>query len=300
MNFKFDLPDLQAFAAVARFSSFRAAAAALHLSQPALSRRIDKLETALGVKLLERTTRHVRLSSVGREFARKNQLWLDELEATLLSVDDLAAQRVGLVTVACVPSATRYFMPAVLRRFHERFPKIRVRIHDAHAGEVLEAVAQGVADFGVNFIGKKEPALQFTPLLTERFVLACPSDHVLAKRSSVTWAELCKHPYLSVGVSSGNRQLLDQALATLPQRPQPVFESRHVQTLLGMVEAGLGVAAVPQMAMPAHNDVLCAVPLKAPVVRRQLGLSTRRGQSLPPTAAQLHDFLLALKTSRAA
>jgi DNA-binding transcriptional LysR family regulator len=268
MNFKFDLPDLQAFAAVARFSSFRAAAAALHLSQPALSRRIDKLEIALGVKLLERSTRHVRLSSVGREFARKNQAWLDELEATLLSVDDLAAQRVGLVTVACVPSATRYFMPAVLRRFHERFPKIRVRIHDAHAGEVLEAVAQGVADFGVNFIGKKEPALQFTPLLTERFVLACPS----------------------------NRQLLDQALAALPQRPQPVFESRHVQTLLGMVEAGLGVAAVPQMAMPRHNDVLCAVPLKAPVVHRQLGLSTRRGQSLPPTAAQLHDFLLALKT----
>jgi len=297
MNFKFDLPDLQAFAAVARYASFRDAASALHLSQPALSRRIEKLESALGVKLLVRTTRHVQLSGVGREFARKNQLWLDELETTLLSVDVLAAQRVGLVTVACVPSATRYFMPAVLRRFHERFPKIRVRIHDAHAGEVLEAVLQGVADFGVNFIGDKEPALQFTPLLTERFVLACPKHHALAAKKSVSWAELCHYPYLSVGVSSGNRQLLDQALAGLQQRPQTVFESRHVQTLLGMVEAGLGVAAVPQMAMPAQSELICAVPLKAPVIRRQLGLSTRRGQRLSPTAAHLYDFLLAFKAS---
>lgn len=293
MNFKFDLPDLQAFAAVARLSSFRAAAEALHVSQPALSRRIDKLEAALGIQLLERTTRRVRLSSVGQEFARKTQQWLDEIEATLLSVDELAVQRVGLVTVACVPSATRYFMPEVLRQFHERFPKIRVRIHDAHAGEVLQVVAQGQADFGVNFLGAQDPALLFQPLLTERFVLACRSDHPLAKRRSMTWAQLCQHAYLSVGVTSGNRQLLDRALAGLRERPQPVFESRHVQTLLGMVEAGLGVAAVPQMAMPAQHSTLRAVPLRAPVVRRQLGLTTRRGQPLAPAAAQLHAFLLA-------
>jgi DNA-binding transcriptional LysR family regulator len=298
MNFKFDLPDLQAFGAVARLSSFRAAAQALHLSQPALSRRIDKLEAALGVKLLERTTRSVRLSNVGRQFARQTQHLLDELEATLLSMEDLASQRLGLVTLACVPSATRYFLPQVLQRFHAKFPRIRVRIHDAHASDVLAAVTSGEADFGLNFLGQQEGSLLFEPLLSERFVLACRSDHPLAKRRSVRWAELGEHAYMSVGASSGNRLLLERALAQVPQRPQPVFESRHVQTLLGLVEAGLGVAAVPQLAMPSNNPQLKAVALTTPTVHRQLGLITQRGRSLSPAAEQLHSFIAALKKTR--
>ena len=153
MNFKFDLPDLQAFTAVAALGSFRAAAQTLHLSQPALSRRIDKLEAALGIKLLERTTRSVRLSNVGREFARKAQTLLDELDTTILGMEDLAVQRNGIVTLACVPSATRYFLPQVLQRFHAQFPRIRIRIHDAHANEVLAVVSQGEADFGAEFSG---------------------------------------------------------------------------------------------------------------------------------------------------
>ncbi len=293
MNFKFDLPDLQAFTAVANLGSFRAAAQSLNLSQPALSRRIDKLEAALGVKLLERTTRRVQLSNTGREFARKAQGLLDELDATLLGMEDLAAQRSGIVTLACVPSATRYFLPQVLQRFHAQFPRIRVRIHDAHASDVLTAVASGEADFGLNFLGQQEAGMRFKPLLQERFVLACPSTHPLAQQRRVKWADLKDHAYLSVGASSGNRLLIDRALATVRERPQPVFESRHVHTLLGLVEAGLGVAAVPQLAMPAaaSHSSLVGVPLIAPVVRRELGLITARGRSLGASAALLYGFI---------
>ncbi len=295
MKFKFDLADLQAFSAVAKLSSFRAAAQSLHLSQPALSRRVDKLEAALGVKLLERTTRSVRLSNVGQEFARKAQSLLDELDATLLGIEDLAVQRSGLVTIACVPSATRYFLPQVLQGFHAQFPRIRVRIHDAHAHEVLAAVSQGEADFGLNFLGQQEPGLQFKPLLQERFVLACPANHPLAAQRSVKWAELVNYPYLSVGSTSGNRLLIERALAKSAQRPQPIFVSRHVQTVLGLVEAGLGVAAVPQLAMPATNPLLRSVALTAPVIKRELGLITQRGRSLSPAAKALFDVIAALK-----
>ncbi len=295
MNFKFDLPDLQAFTAVASLGSFRAAAQSLHLSQPALSRRIDKLEAALGVKLLERTTRRVTLSNTGREFARKAQSLLDELDSTILGMDELAAQRSGIVTVACVPSATRYFLPQVLRRFHAQFPRIRVRIHDAHASAVLSAVSQGEADFGINFLGQQEASMLFKPLLQERFVLACRSDHPLALRRSVKWAELSNYAYLSVGSSSGNRLLMDRALAGQSERPQSIFESRHVQTLLGMVEEGLGVAAVPQLAMPTGAGLLVSVSLTAPVVKREMGLITQRGRSLSPVAQQLYGFIADLK-----
>jgi DNA-binding transcriptional LysR family regulator len=295
MNFRFDLPDLQAFTAVARLGSFRAAAQSLHLSQPALSRRIDKLEEALGLKLLERTTRRVSLSNTGREFARKAQQLLDELDTTILGLEDLAAQRSGIVTVACVPSATRYFLPQVLMRFHAQYPRIRVRIHDAHGNEVLRAVLEGEADFGLNFLGQNEPRLSFSPLLSERFVLACRKDHPLAKRRSVKWSQLGAYPYLSVGSSSGNRSLIERALAGQKDRPQPIFESRHVQTLLGLVEAGLGVAAVPLLAMPARAGDLVGIPLVAPVVQRELGLILRRGHQASPVAQKLMGFMAALK-----
>lgn len=289
---RFDLADLQAFTAVARLGSFRAAADSIHLSQPALSRRIDKLESALGVRLIERTTRRVQLSAVGQEFARKAQDLLDELDATLLGLEQLAQQRSGRVTVACVPSATRYFMPAVLRRFHERFPRIRVHIHDAHAHEVLAAVTSGTADFGLNFVGRQEAGIDFAPLLRDRFVLACRRDHRLAAKRSVRWSELQGEPWLAVGQSSGNRLLLERALAGMPERPQSVFEARHVQTLLGLVEAGLGVAAVPQLAMPTGSSDIVGVPLTAPAVHRDIGLITRRGERMPPAAQTLREFLL--------
>jgi DNA-binding transcriptional LysR family regulator len=290
MNFKFDLSDLQAFIAVVRLSSFRAAAQSLPLSQPALSRRIEKLESALGVKLLDRTTRSVRLSNVGREFAQKMQVLLDELDATILGIEDLAAQRNGVVTVASVPSATRYFLPQVLQRFHTRFPHIRVRLYDAHANDGLSAVAKGEADFGLNFLGQQEAGMQFTPLLQERFVLACRTDHPLAQRRTVKWRDLVNYPYLSVGTSSGNRLLIERALADTDLRPVPIFEARHVNTILGLVEAGLGVAVVPQLAL-SKTGVVCGVSLTAPVVKRQLGLLTQRGRSLSPAASHLYEFL---------
>ena len=242
MNLKFDLADLQAFSAVANLGSFRAAAESIHLSQPAFSRRIDKLELALGVKLLDRTTRRVNLTTVGRDFARKSQQILDDLDGMLLGVEDVAFNRSGLVTIACVPSATRYYLPQVVQRFHAQYPKIRIRIHDAHANEVLTVVAQGEADFGINFIGRQEAEIEFKALMQERFVLACRRDHPLGNKRSVKWSELSPYDFMSVGKSSGNRLLMDLALANVPDRPQCVFEARHVQTLIGLVEAGLGIA----------------------------------------------------------
>src|SRR5690606_25454374 len=106
---KFDLQELQAFVAVAERLSFRAAANDMHISPPALSRRIEKLEALLGVKVFERSTRHVQLTNVGRVFLGHARNALDELEGAMLGISDLAAHRSGVVAVACVPSAAYYF-----------------------------------------------------------------------------------------------------------------------------------------------------------------------------------------------
>jgi len=301
MAINFDLNDLQAFRAVARSSNFRKAAEAIHLSQPAFSRRIEKLEQALGVRLLDRTTRRVSLTAVGRDFDRKVQQLLDELDNTLLGIQGVAATRMGEVTIACVPSTVYYYLSQVISRYHERYPKIRVKVFDASANEVLSAVARSEADFGLNFIGSQEPDIEFKRLLEERFVAACRRDHPLAKKKRVSWTELGAYDYISVGKASGNRLLLDQALSGVSGCPQILYETQHVTTMLGLVEAGLGVAAVPSMAMPgADHPLLVSVPLVDPVITRHIGLIRRKGRSLSPAAQQLYEFFTEMKGRRRA
>ena len=296
MAVNFDLHDLIAFRAAAELASFRKAAEAVHISLPAFSRRIDKLEQALGVRLFERTTRRVTLTAVGREFARKIGVLLDDLDETLLAVRGVGTARMGEVSVACVPSTVYYFLSEVIHRYRERYPKLRVKVFDASANEVLSAVAGGEADFGLNFIGGSEPGIEFRPLLEERFVAACRRDHPLAQRRSATWRDLAEHDFISVAKSSGNRLLLDQALAHVAGRPQPIYEAQHVTTLLGLVEAGLGVAAVPSIAMPGpDHPLLVSVPLTDPAVTRRIGLIRRQGRRLSPEAQQLYDFFVAMK-----
>jgi len=301
MAINFNLNDLQAFRAVAELSSFRKAAEALHVSQPAFSRRIEKLEEALGVKLLERTTRRVSLTAVGRDFDRKVQQLLDELDNTLLGIRGVATTRMGEVTIACVPSTVYYYVSQVISRYHERYPKVRVKVFDASANDVLAAVSRGEADFGLNFIGGQETDIEFKPLLEERFVAACRRDHPLAGKRQISWTELARYDYISVSKASGNRLLLDQALSHVPGRPQAIYETQHVTTMLGLVEAGLGVAAVPSIAMPgADHPLLVSVPLVDPIVSRKIGLIRRKGRSLSPAAQQLFEFFSELKNKRSA
>jgi DNA-binding transcriptional LysR family regulator len=299
MAINFNLNDLQAFRAVAELNSFRKAAEALHVSQPAFSRRIEKLEEALGVKLLDRTTRRVNLTSVGREFDRKVQQLLDDLDHTLLGIRGVAATRMGEVKIACVPSTVYYFLSQVISRYHERYPKIRVKVLDASANEVLATVSSGEADFGLNFVGGQEPDIEFKPLLEERFVAACRRDHPIAKKRRVSWTELAQYDYISVSKASGNRLLLDQALSGVAGRPQSIYETQHVTTMLGLVEAGLGVAAVPSIAMPdADHPLLVSVPLHDPAITRTIGLIRRKGRSLSPAAQQLYAFFSEMKAKR--
>jgi DNA-binding transcriptional LysR family regulator len=236
---------------------------------------------------------------VGRDFDRKVQQLLDDLDQTLLGIRGVATSRMGEVTIASVPSTVYYFLSQVISRYHERYPKIKVKVFDASANEVLSAVSRSEADFGLNFVGSQEPDSEFKTLIEERFVAACRRDHPLAGKRRVTWTELAQYDYISVSKASGNRLLLDQALSSVPGRPQGIYETQHVTTMLGLVEAGLGVAAVPSMAMPgADHPLLVSVPLHDPVVTRKIGLIRRKGRSLSPAAQQLYEFFSEMKARR--
>lgn len=296
MAINFDLNDLQAFRAVVDQGSFSKAADAVRISQPALSRRIEKLEDALGVRLFERTTRKVSLTQAGRGFMPSVERLLDDLDNALLGISEVASTRLGQVTVACVPSAAYYFMPQVIAHYHQQYPRIKVKVLDSSAHDVLSAVVDGEADFGVSFMGTLEADVEFEPLVQESYVVACRRDHPLAGRSSVSWEAFYQQDYISLGKTSGNRFLLDQALSGIVPQRQSICETRHVTTMIGLVEAGLGVAAVPLMAMPAaDHPILTRVPLTDPVVMRTVGLIKRRGRTLTPAALALERLVVEMK-----
>jgi DNA-binding transcriptional LysR family regulator len=128
-------------------------------------------------------------------------------------------------------------------------------------------------------------------LLKEPYVLACPAGHPLAKRRSVKWAELADYPHARVSHASRNRLFIDQALAELPPLPRPIVEVRHVSTLLGIVEMGMGVAVVPQLTLPLAPAAVVGVRLEDPAISRTMAIVRRSGRSLSPAAAAFASLL---------
>ena len=287
------LADLRAFITVAETQSFAAAARALHLSQPALSRRISHLENLLDVRLFDRTTRNVELTAPGQHFRGQIRGPLAELDRSVLSLRDVAELEAGDVTIGCVLSTVHHFMPPLINAFRKEHPRVLVRIIEEGADEVLASVKQGDADFALNYIGMQDPEVEFTPLLKEPYVLACPADHPLARRRSVGWEELAAYPHARVSHDSRNRLFIDQALADMPALPRPVCEVRHVSTLIGMVENGVGIAVVPQLTLPRKPASVVGVRLENPAISRPIGIIRRAGRSLSPAAQAFADLLAA-------
>lgn len=294
LRIKFDLGELQAFVVTAEKASFRLAAEALCLSPPALSRRVERLEAALGVRLLERTTRSVELTAVGQEFLHEARAALVGLDEAVQRVNDQVHLRRGRVAIACIPSVASHLLPRVLRAFAVAQPEVQVHVMDESASQVLDAVVRGDADFGLSFTGSQESALRFEALMRERYVLAMQRGHRWAGRKEVAWAELAGQRLVSVSRDSSNRLLLDQATADLPEQPVAWYECNHVAGALALVEAGLGLAVLPQLALPAEHPQVCGVPLIEPDLWRTLGLLQRRDRVLGPAAEALRQRLVQL------
>lgn len=293
MPVNFDLNDLYAFRALVEFGNFRLAAESICLSQSALSRRIDKLETTLGIKLFERTTRRVTLTLKGHAFAQRSEKLLADFEEVMADLSEVSLARTGLITVACVPSAAYYFMPNIIRLFQVRYPRVRVKLIDSSAANVYDAVIGGQADFGISFSSRSQPDVHFQPLIDDPYVAACRRDHPIAGKKSLSWQAFYQHEWIGLDKTSGNRNLLDQALqAVMPVKPC-VCETRHVTTMLGMVEAGLGIAAVPAMSLPGYEHaLLTAVPLTDPPVKRTVGLLRKNGRILSHIASELENLII--------
>lgn len=285
--------QLDAFLALAEQRNFTRAAAQCHLSQPAFSALIRALEEDLGLRLFDRSTRHVDLTGEGQNFLESARRIRAEITTALAALRDAATLQRGRVAVALLPSLAAGWLPGVLAAYRAAYPGIEIDIADVLSEPCIERVASGKADFALAAIRADTPELQAEPFCSDDFHLVCPANHPLARRKKpIAPADLAAWPFIHLARTSSVRQYLEAALH--PEAMHTLMEVEQLATVMGMVRAGLGISVVPALTL-FHFDQpgLVTRPLALPGLLRQIYLVRRRDRSLSVAAQALYALVMA-------
>lgn len=294
--------QIDAFLALATQRSFTRAAAQCHLSQPAFSALIRALEDGLGLRLFDRSTRHVDLTAEGENFLAAARRIRAEMDNALATMRDAASLRRGRVSVALLPSLAAGWLPGVLAGYRAAHPGVELDIADMLSEPCIERVATGKADFALAAIRADTPELQAEPFCSDGFHLVCRADHPLARRgrkaAPLQAKDLADWPFVHLARTSSVRQYLEAAFH--PQAMNTLMEVEQLATVMGMVRAGLGISVVPTLTLfHFHQPDLVTRPLALPGLMRQIYLVRRRDRSLSVAAQALYAQVMAQRPAQA-
>ncbi|MDO8286487.1 MAG: LysR substrate-binding domain-containing protein [Rhodoferax sp.] len=287
------LRQLRAFVALAETGSFTDAAASLHVTQSALSGLIKELEQTLGVQVVNRSTRKVSLSEVGREFYPLVARLLQDLDGALDTIADLKALKRGLVRIAAPQLMSASVLPEVIAGFRQQYPDIEIRLLDCMVEHVLSKVHSGEVDFGVGPERESSADIEAQTLFEIPFVVVFRPDHPLSKKKRVTWDDALRYPVIALKGEFTHRLRVDLHDSLHDEALNPANEVGFMTTAFAMVSAGLGVTTcLPYASSLIRLHQLQSRPLQDPVVRRKFFVFTRRDRPLSPAAAQFSAYLL--------
>lgn len=280
----YTLRQLRTFVAVARHGSFSQAGQAIGLSQSAVSHSIKELEGEMGVRLLDRTTREVMLTEAGQQLATRLERLLEELNTSVQDIRSYGEQRSGTVRVAASQTPSAHLMPQCLASSQQRYPEIRVILHDRVQQWVLQSVRNAEVDFGIVIGPLHDADFDSEEILQEPFLLLCHQDDALAQVVQAQWSMLAGRRLVLQDYASGSRVLVDAALRQLALDVEVVQEIGHPATLYPMVEAGIGISILPALALPLPSGRRLTVRRLYPEINRSLMLIKRKNRSLTPAA----------------
>jgi DNA-binding transcriptional LysR family regulator len=301
MRINLTLQQLQSFAEVAQRCNFREAAAALNVSQPALSRTIRMAEEALGTRLFDRDTRRVQLTPAGRELRPIAQRILAEFHGAFSDLAGFLAGRSGQVAVGALPSIGVSVLPALIARFQSEHPQVGFSMVEAPAGPLLQAVDDGSVDVAVTVRPEPDARLRYQHVLDDPFVLLCRRDDPLARRRTASWRAFADRPFIAAFPQSSIRPVTDAVFLQQGLQVHAPLTYPSIAAAGALVQTGLGITALPRMALRLiATEGLVAVPLQRPAMHRPLGLVTRIGRTLSPVAQAFVPLLArALKAESA-
>jgi len=278
------LKQLRYFEALARHRHFGRAAEACAVSQPALSMQIKELEEQLGKGLFDRSTRNLRLTGLGEDFA-------DRVRDILRAVDELAdlarASQTGLsgpLRIGVIPTVAPYLLPSFISGLDEQYPGLDLQLHETITPKLLAELADGRLDTAIVALPVSEPSLAETPLFSEDFVLVRPvadGDEPVPEPENLREMRLL--------LLEEGHCFRDQALSFCSMgaaRPRELLEGSSLSTLVQMVGAGIGVTLIPDMAVPIEtlSAPVSIARFAPPAPCRTIGMVWRRTN---PLAGQL-------------
>ncbi len=289
-----DLTAVRAFATLARHGRFTRAAQALGVTQPSLSRQVQRLEKELGARLVVRAPDGVVLTEAGARFlahAQRALTALDEAAGELAEIAGVAQGAVGIGTLATVGA---YVLPAVLAAYHRKHPAVRLTVREGFRDELEALVLRGDLDMAVIQLPPRHEELTAVRLWQEDYVLAVPPEHRLADaRRAVALVDVADEPFVLIPGGTASAAL-EAACSQRGLRPHIALVTDNVESVRRMVEAGLGLALVPRiMARERTRWRAGLVSLSAGGVHRQVALIHRGGSYLTAAARALRDAIVA-------
>lgn len=287
----YSLRQLRVFVAVAQQGSFSRAGQLIGLSQSAVSHSIKELETEMGIRLLDRTTREVLLTEAGEQLASRLERLLEELNTTLLDVRSYGQQRSGTVRVAASQTVSAHLMPQCLAAGQQHYPEIKVMLRDRPQQWVLQSVRNAEVDFGIVIGPLQDDDLQCEAILEEPFLLLCRRDDPLAQEAAVSWQMLNQRTLVLQDYASGSRVLIDRALRAQQVQAEIAQEIGHPVTLYPMVEAGIGISILPALALPLPEGRPLLVRRLLPEINRSVMLVRRKNRSLTPAGEAIWQLV---------
>lgn len=288
-----NLRDIRAFIAVAQTGSFTRAATRLHLSQPALTVQIRRLEETVGVRLFDRNSRNVALTPSGRELLPVLQKSLHDMEHVLIDARALGDGSSGTVRMACLPTFAASLLPDLIQDLKKEVPRASFYIRDVVASMVNTLVRNEDVDIGLT--GGELPDATFEVLYAgvDRLVVICPKEHPLARRRRIALEHLVSVPLVLTAPGTSVRAVVDAALAHASRKPDIACEPTYMMTAVAMVRSGLGVTILPGTAREVRAEPgLVARPIYDPAFVRPIALIKKRGRTLPPVTEKFVKVML--------
>lgn len=267
------LDHYRTFYEIVRAGSFSQAAKVLFVSQSSVSQSLAKLEDALGMTLIERTTKRMRLTDAGELLFEDVATIMESLSAAQQKVHRLVRMEEGTIKIGVSDTICRYILMPFLSDFKRRYPQIHLTLSNRPSAVSVLAVDQGELDLGVvNLLPKMDtPSLRLTPLgdFKEVFIVGLDS----ALNSETPLAEWLAQPFISLEKGATTRDFMHSVFAAKGHDFSPVIELSSLDLIFDFVEGGFGVGIVPEYALPRHSNVKAvSIPIDMPT--RQLGIVT--------------------------
>lgn len=279
-----ELRQLRYFLAVAEEQSFSRAARRLHVSQPPLSVQVKALERELGVTLLERSNRGVTLTAAGQAFRDEVVGIFGRLEQARLRARAAGQGEVGTLSVGFVSIADYGILPPALKRFRELYPRVDVQLHELTTDAQIDQIRAARLDLGIALGPVDQPDLTFETVLRERLLLAVPTSRRLARtEGAVPLKALAAESFIIPPreVAPGLFDLIVGECRASGFAPRITQYARQMQTVVGLVASGMGVALVPSSVRNLRRAGVRYRPLRASTASVELGLlRPRDGEGL--------------------